>query len=334
MNSGVANACTGEQGDAYCLATAQAAAKALGLKAEQVLLASTGVIGMQLPIGKICEGAGKLAGMLSDSRQAASAAAEAVMTTDTKRKEIAVSFELSGKTVTIGGMTKGAGMIHPNMGTMLCFLTSDAAISAKMAQKALLSCVQESFNMISVDGDESTNDTCVLLSNGLAGNPEITREGDDSEAFRSALEAVTKNLARRMAADGEGAHALFEVKVRGASTKAQAVRLAKSVVESSLVKTAIAGHDANWGRIICAMGYSGAAFDTRKVNLTFESSAGSVEIAKDSVSTGYSEELATEILSQDEITAVIDIQEGSEEATAWGCDLTHEYVTINADYRS
>lgn len=334
MNSGVANACTGEQGDAYCLATAQAAAKALGLKAEQVLLASTGVIGMQLPIGKICEGAGKLAGMLSDSRQAASAAAEAVMTTDTKRKEIAVSFELSGKTVTIGGMTKGAGMIHPNMGTMLCFLTSDAAISAEMAQKALLSCVQDSFNMISVDGDESTNDTCVLLSNGLAGNPEITREGDDYEAFRSALEAVTKNLARRMAADGEGAHALFEVKVRGASTKAQAVRLAKSVVESSLVKTAIAGHDANWGRIICAMGYSGAAFDTRKVNLTFESSAGSVEIAKDSVSTGYSEELATEILSQDEITAVIDIQEGSEEATAWGCDLTHEYVTINADYRS
>ena len=334
MNSGVANACTGEQGDAYCRETAQAAAQALGLKEEQVLLASTGVIGRQLPIDKICDGARQLAGMLSDTRQAACAATEAIMTTDTRRKEIAVSFELSGKTITIGGMTKGAGMIHPNMGTMLCFLTSDAAISAKMAQKALLSCVQDSFNMISVDGDESTNDTCVLLSNALAGNPEITEENEDYEIFRNALAMVTKNLARRMAADGEGAHALFEVKVIGASTKEKAVRIAKSVIESSLVKTAIAGHDANWGRIICAMGYSGASFDTRRVNLTFESSAGSVKIAENSVSTGYSEEFATRILSQDEITAIIDIQEGNEEATAWGCDLTYEYVSINADYRS
>ncbi len=334
MNSGVANACTGEEGDRYCRRTAETAAQALGVKPEQVLLASTGVIGRQLPIDLICEGIHTLSSMLSDSRAAASDAVEGIMTTDTKKKEIAVSFELSGKKVTIGGMTKGAGMIHPNMGTMLCFLTSDAAISAQMAQKALLSCVQDSFNMISVDGDQSTNDTCVLLANGLAGNQEITQEGEDYETFRRALELVTKNLARRMAADGEGAHALFEVKVIGASTKAQAVLLAKSVIESSLVKTAIAGHDANWGRIICAMGYSGASFDPRKVDLTFESSAGCVKIAENSVSTGYSEEFATRILSREEITAIIDIHEGEETATAWGCDLTHEYISINADYRS
>ena len=338
MNSGVANACTGQKGNEYCMVTAQAAAEALNLEPKQILLASTGVIGMQLPIDKIREGTKTLAGMLSNTREAASAATEAIMTTDTKRKEIAVSFELGGKSdaekITIGGMTKGAGMIHPNMGTMLCFLTSDVSISAEMAQKALLSCVQDSFNMISVDGDQSTNDTCVLLCNGLAGNRKITEEGDDYETFRQALELVTKNLARRMAADGEGAHALFEVKVTGASTKKQAVTIAKSVIESSLVKTAIAGHDANWGRIICAMGYSGADFDPNKVNLTFESSAGSVKIAENSVSTGYSEELATKILSQDEITAIIDIQEGDAQATAWGCDLTYEYISINADYRS
>ena len=334
VNSGVANACTGETGDAYCLRSAEAAAEALGLKAHQVLLASTGVIGMQIPVDKICDGIRQMAGMLSDSAQAASAAAEAIMTTDTLRKEASVSFMLDGKKVTIGGMTKGAGMIHPNMGTMLCFLTTDAAISHAMAQKALLSCVQDSFNMISVDGDQSTNDTCVLFANGLAGNREIAQEGDDYETFREALALLTKNLARRMAADGEGAHALFEVIVKSASSKDQAVTLAKSVIESSLVKTAIAGHDANWGRIICAMGYSGAQFDPQKVSLIFRSRAGEVLIAEDGVSTGYSEEEATKILSEDEITAVIDIMEGNEQATAWGCDLTHEYITINADYRS
>jgi glutamate N-acetyltransferase/amino-acid N-acetyltransferase len=203
-----------------------------------------------------------------------------------------------------------------------------------MAQKALLSCVQDSFNMITVDGDESTNDTCILLANALAGNEEITQEDESFRTFCRALELVTKNLARRMAADGEGAHALFEVRVTGASTKEQAVTLAKSVIGSNLVKTAIAGHDANWGRIICAMGYSGAQFDQQKVDLTFRSRAGEVLIARDGVSTGYSEQLATEILSEDEITAIIDIKEGSETATAWGCDLTHEYITINADYRS
>ena len=334
VNTGIANAATGEEGFANSKRTAEEAGKLLRLPAEQVLVASTGVIGFQLPMDVILEGVAKLIPELAGSRQAALDASEAILTTDTHKKEIAVEFQVGGVTCTMGAMSKGSGMIHPNMGTMLCFLTSDAAISAKMAQKALLSCVQDSFNMISVDGDESTNDTCVLLSNALAGNPEITEENEDYEIFRNALAMVTKNLARRMAADGEGAHALFEVKVIGASTKEKAVRIAKSVIESSLVKTAIAGHDANWGRIICAMGYSGASFDTRRVNLTFESSAGSVKIAENSVSTGYSEEYATRILSQDEITAIIDIQEGNEEATAWGCDLTYEYVSINADYRS
>ena len=330
VNTGVANAATGEEG----LANAKEAGNVLGIPSERVLVASTGVIGFQLPMDVILEGVHKLAPVLSTSREAAKDAAEAIMTTDTHKKEIAVEFTVGGKTCRMGAMSKGSGMIHPNMGTMLCFLTSDAAISGRMAQKALLSCVKDSFNMISIDGDQSTNDTCVLLSNGLAGNPEITEEGEDYETFRSALELVTKNLARRMAADGEGAHALFEVKVTGASSKQQAVQLAKSVIGSSLVKTAIAGHDANWGRIICAMGYSGAIFDPDKVDLTFMSSAGTVRIAENGVSTGYSEELATDILSREEITAVIDLKEGSEEATAWGCDLTHEYISINADYRS
>lgn len=334
MNSGVANACTGDMGDALCRQSAEAAAAALDLSPEQVLLASTGVIGMQIPIDTICEGIRTMSGMLSDSAEAASAAAEAIMTTDTKRKEIAVTFEIGGKTVTLGGMTKGAGMIHPQMGTMLCFLTTDVSISSALAQKALLSCVQDSFNMISVDGDQSTNDTCLLLANGLAGNAQITEENEDYAVFLEALSEVTKNLARRMAADGEGAHALFETVVKGASSRQQAVTLAKAVIESSLVKTAIAGHDANWGRIICAMGYSGAQFDPRRVDLVFRSAAGEVVIARDGVSTGYSEELATKILSEAEITAVIDIKEGNESATAWGCDLTHEYITINADYRS
>lgn len=334
MNSGVANACTGAQGDEYCAQSAEEAAQALGLKREDILLASTGVIGMQIPIDKIRAGIRTMSGMLSDSQQSGCDAAEAIMTTDTVRKEAAVTFELGGKKVTLGGMTKGAGMIHPQMGTMLCFLTTDAAVSHEMLQKALLSCVQDSFNMISVDGDQSTNDTCLLFANGLAGNEEITVEGADYETFCEALSLITKNLARRMAADGEGAHALFEVTVQGASSKQQAVTLAKSVIESSLVKTAIAGHDANWGRIICAMGYSGAQFDQQKVDLTFRSRAGEVLIARNGVSTGYSEELATKILSEDEITAVIDIKEGSDCATAWGCDLTHEYITINADYRS
>lgn len=335
MNSGIANACTGAEGDESCSRTAEIAAAALGIRPEQVLLASTGVIGKMLPMDVVETGIQMMVPLLSASRGAASAAVEGIMTTDTVKKEAAVEFELGGKKVTLGGMTKGAGMIHPKMGTMLCFLTTDACIDQGLMQKALLTSVEDSFNMISVDGDMSTNDTCLLMANGLAGNEKVTlEESADYQAFLEALQSVTKKLARAMAKDGEGAHALFEVTVKGASSREQAVTLSKSIVESSLVKTAIAGHDANWGRIICAMGYSGALFDERKVDLTFSSRAGEIVIAKDGVTTGFDEALATKILSEEEITATIDIKEGDQTATAWGCDLTHEYITINADYRS
>lgn len=334
MNSGYANACTGREGDKACRLTAEAAAASLGIRPDMVLLASTGVIGMPLPIDKIKEGIEEMVPLLSQTRGAGSAAAEGIMTTDTVKKEACVTFELGGKKVILGGMTKGAGMIHPQMGTMLCFLTTDACIDHRLMQKALLSAVQDSFNMISVDGDMSTNDTCLLMANGLAGNERIASEDEDYQVFADAVRKITQKLARAMAKDGEGAHALFEVKVKGACSKEQAKVLAKSVIESSLVKTAIAGHDANWGRIICAMGYSGAAFDQDKVDLDFISRAGTISIARAGVTTGFDEDLATKILSEDEITALIDLHEGDAEATAWGCDLTHEYITINADYRS
>ncbi len=334
VNSGVANACTGEEGMRICEETAEAAADALNIRKEEVLIGSTGVIGNQIPMDIIRNGVSLLVPALSDTREAAYDAAGAIMTTDTVRKEAAVSFTLGGKKVTLAGMSKGSGMIHPNMCTMLAFLTTDAAISAELLQKALSECVEDSFNMISVDGDMSTNDTCLLMANGLAGNREITEEGEDYILFRNALSLISKCLARNMAKDGEGAAALFEVKVQGASSRQQAVTLAKSVIGSSLVKTAIAGHDANWGRIICAMGYSGASFDESRVSLRFQSKNGEIAIAENGVTTGFDEALATKILSDDEITAVIDLHEGSESAVAWGCDLTHEYININADYRS
>lgn len=334
MNSGIANACTGEEGYGYCRKTAEKAAELLGLEPEDVLVASTGVIGRQLPMDVICGGIQMMVPMLSESRAAASLAAEAIMTTDTKRKEIAVETQIGGKTVHIGGMSKGAGMIHPQMCTMLAFITTDACISRKMLQKALSADVDRSFNMISVDGDTSTNDTCLLLANGMAENEEITQDGADFDTFREALGTVTTHLAKSMAADGEGASALFEVKVTGAATHEEAVTISKSVITSNLVKTAIAGHDANWGRILCAMGYSGAVFDPEKVDLYFISAAGELKIIENGVDTGYSEETATKILSEKEITALIDLKQGTETATAWGCDLTHEYISINADYRS
>ena len=236
--------------------------------------------------------------------------------------------------MTIGGMSKGAGMIHPNMCTMLAFVTTDAAISRELLQKALSDDIKDTYNMISVDGDTSTNDTCLLLANGLAGNPEITEENQDYRTFVTALNYVNTWLAKHMAADGEGATALFEVKVVGAKSKEQAVILSKSIITSSLVKAAIYGHDANWGRILCAMGYSGAMFDPEKVDLYFESAAGKLKIIENGVDTGYSEEEATKILSEKEVTAIADVKMGEASATAWGCDLTHEYVNINADYRS
>lgn len=334
MNSGIANACTGQEGMDACRAVARKAAGLLHMKEDEVLTASTGVIGRQLPLDVMEKGIEQMVPLLSHSREAGTLAALSIMTTDTRKKEVAVSFELGGKAVTIGGMSKGAGMIHPNMCTMLAFLTTDAAISADMLQKALSGCVNESFNMISVDGDTSTNDTCLLFANGLAGNPEITDEGVDYDIFCEALGYVTKYLARHMAADGEGATALLEVKVVGAESHEQAVTLAKSVITSNLVKTAIAGHDANWGRVLCAMGYSGADFDPEKVDLYFESAAGKLKIIENGVDTGYSEETATKILSEKEITVTADIRMGNESATAWGCDLTHGYIRINADYRS
>ena len=334
INAGIANACTGEEGMGYCGQTAEAAALALGISAESVLVASTGVIGMQLPMDRITAGVKAMAPLLDGSLESGTGASRAIMTTDTKNKEVAVRFELGGTTVTMGGMCKGSGMIHPNMCTMLSFVTTDAAISKELLQEALSQDIQDTYNMISVDGDTSTNDTVLLLANGLAGNKEITEKNEDYHTFCRALKIVNETLAKKMAGDGEGCTALFEVKVVGAETKEQAKILAKSVICSSLTKAAIFGHDANWGRILCAMGYSGAQFDPEKVDLFFESAAGKMQIIKDGVAVDYSEEQAPRILSEPEVTAVADIKMGDAKAAAWGCDLTFDYVKINADYRS
>lgn len=334
VNSGIANACTGAEGMEYCRETAEEAAKILGIDAKGVLIGSTGVIGMQLPIDRIKAGIAKLAEGRSADLESGTEAAKAIMTTDTRKKEAAVRLEIGGKTVTIGGMAKGSGMIHPNMCTMLSFITTDAKISKKALQAALSSDVEDTYNMISVDGDTSTNDTVLLLANGMAGNDKIKIGTPEFEQFKEALHYINETLAKKMAGDGEGATALFEAKIIGAKTKEQAKTLAKSIVCSNLTKAAIAGHDANWGRILCAMGYSGAEFDPEKVDLYFESAAGKLKIIESGTAVDYSEEKATEILSEPEVTAIADIKEGSAEAAAWGCDLTHGYIDINADYRS
>mgnify|MGYP000848778968 FL=1 len=333
-NSGIANACTGEEGFGYCRATAKAAAETLNVDENSVLVASTGVIGMQLPIDKIAAGVKAMAPLLGDSLEKGTEASKAIMTTDTKNKQVAVQIDMNGTTVTIGGMCKGSGMIHPNMCTLLSFVTTDAAISKELLQEALSEDIKDTYNMISVDGDTSTNDTVLLLANGLAGNKEITEKNEDYALFCEALNYINETLAKKMAGDGEGCTALFEVKIVGAETKDQAKVLAKSVITSSLTKAAIFGHDANWGRILCAMGYSGAQFDPEKVDLFFESAAGHMQIIKDGVAVDYSEEEATKILSEPEVTAIADIKMGDAQATAWGCDLTFDYVKINADYRS
>ena len=334
INSGIANACTGVEGMMYCQETAKEAAKVLGIEEAGVLVGSTGVIGMQLPIDRIANGVKAMAPKLEGSREAGLEAAKAIMTTDTEKKEAAVEIEIGGKTVTVGGMCKGSGMIHPNMCTMLGFITSDVDISKELLQEALSEDIKDTYNMVSVDGDTSTNDTVLLLANGQAGNPKITEKNADYEEFKKALNYVNTTLAKKIAGDGEGATALFEVKVIGAATKAEAVTLSKSVVTSSLTKAAIYGHDANWGRILCALGYSGVQFDPEKVDLYFESKAGKIKIIENGVSTGYSEEEATKILSEDAVTAIADMKMGEASATAWGCDLTYDYVKINADYRS
>lgn len=334
VNAGIANACTGSEGYGYCRETALAAARALHIAENAVLVASTGVIGMQLPMEKLNAGIEAMAPRLDGSIQAGTAAARAIMTTDTKKKEVALQVEIGGKTVTVGGMCKGSGMIHPNMCTMLSFVTTDLAISRELLQEALREDIKDTYNMISVDGDTSTNDTVLLLANGMAGNNEITEKNQEYRKFCQALNQVNETLAKAMAGDGEGCTALFEVKVVGAESKSQAVTLSKSVITSNLTKAAIFGHDANWGRILCAMGYSGAQFDPEQVDLFFESRAGKLQIIENGVSVDYSEEEATRILSQPEVTALIDVKMGDASATAWGCDLTFDYVKINADYRS
>ena len=334
VNSGIANACTGAEGLGYCADTAAEAAAALNIPKTAVLVASTGVIGKQLPIDKIKSGVTALSKVLGSSREDAKLAAEAIMTTDTKSKEVACTLELGGKQVTVAGMCKGSGMIHPNMCTMLCFVTTDVAISHELLQKALSEDVVDTFNMISVDGDTSTNDTVLVMANGQAENTPITKEGEDYKTFCEALHFIMLELSKKIAGDGEGCTCLFEATVIGAKDKNQARTIAKSVVCSSLTKAAVFGHDANWGRILCAMGYSGAQFDPEVVDIWLESKAGTIKIVENGVATDYSEETATKILSEEEVIAKMDIKEGNETATAFGCDLTYEYVKINGDYRS
>lgn len=334
VNSGIANACTGAEGMGYCEETAEAAGKELGVPAKSIVLGSTGVIGKQLPIDRIKAGVKELVKKKNDSIENGTLAAQAIMTTDTRQKEIAVEIAVGGTTVTIGGMAKGSGMIHPNMCTMLSFITTDAVIGKEALQKALSEDVNDTYNMISVDGDTSTNDTVLLLANGAAENEEIKENTEAFEEFQKALHVINEYLAKQIAGDGEGATALFEAKAIGCESKEQAKTLAKSIVCSNLTKTAIAGHDANWGRILCAMGYSGAQFDPEKVDLFFESKAGKIQIIENGTAVDYSEEEATKILSESEVTAIADIKMGEAQASAWGCDLTYDYIKINADYRS
>ena len=334
INSGVANACTGEEGYGYCMDMAETVGNEMKLPKDAVLVASTGVIGRQLPMDIIKEGIKKLPKGLKPDEEAATLAAEAIMTTDTKSKQVAVNFEIDGKGVTVGGMCKGSGMIHPNMATMLCFITTDCMIKKDLLQKALSEIVNDTFNMISVDGDTSTNDSVLLLANGMAENKIIDTEDENYKKFYEALYYIMEELSKKIAGDGEGCTCLFEVRVLNALTKEDAKTMAKSVVCSSLTKAAIYGHDANWGRILCAMGYSGAEFDPELVDIYFESACGRLQIVKDGRADDYSEEEATKILSKEHVIAICDCKQGTFNATAYGCDLTHEYVNINADYRS
>jgi len=334
INSGIANACTGETGLEYCKESAKEFSKVSGAEVNEILLASTGVIGMQLPILKIKEGIGKLYPVLSEDSNGAGDAAEAIMTTDTVPKQAGVKEFIGNKEIHIGGMCKGSGMIHINMCTMLGFITTDVNITKELLTKALKSAVNDTFNMVSVDGDTSTNDSVIVLANGMAENDLIDKEDENYEKFRYALYKVCKALAKKIAGDGEGATKLFEVMVVNAKSKEDAVTLSKSIVSSNLTKCAIYGNDANWGRVVCAMGYSGVEFDLNKLDVYFESESGKIKIVEKGVATDYSEEEATKILDNKAVSVICDLNEGEGMATAWGCDLTHEYISINADYRS
>ncbi|NLJ89144.1 MAG: bifunctional ornithine acetyltransferase/N-acetylglutamate synthase [Epulopiscium sp.] len=334
INSGNANACTGEQGMQDAILMAQTTAEALNLKKEEVLVASTGVIGVLLPMDIICPGIKKTIAALSASREAAKMAAEAIMTTDTYSKEIAVSFTIQGKTVTIGGMAKGSGMIHPNMATMLSFITTDLNIAQDLLDKALKESIVDSYNMISVDGDTSTNDMVIVLANGAAANEIIDKEDQDYEIFKEALHYVNSYLAKEIVRDGEGAGKFIEVNVKGTKTKEDARIISKSIIRSNLVKTAFFGEDANWGRVICAMGYSGVKFDVNKVTIEFSSKAGKISLMEKGLPIKFDEDIALKILKEKDVTVTATLKEGIEEATAWGCDLSYEYVRINGDYRT
>ena len=312
--------------------TSALAASALGISADDVVVASTGVIGQPLSIDPIAAGLPELAAGLSEN--GSGTAAEGIMTTDTVRKEVAVAFTLGGKTCRLGGIAKGSGMIHPNMATMLVFLTTDAAISPKMLRKALSGDIANTFNMLSIDGDTSTNDMVTILANGLAGNPEVTEEGEDFTAFMQALNSVTIALCRKIAGDGEGATKLLECKVTGAADLPTAKTVAKSVICSSLLKAAMFGADANWGRVLCAIGYSGADVDVHKVDVAFRSPAGTVAVCKDGAGLDFSEEIAKKVLLEKEIEILVELNSGNFASTAWGCDLTYDYVKINGDYRT
>ena len=333
VNSGIANACTGKEGFDACESVAKTVSDELNVDSDKVIVASTGVIGMQLPVDKLVAGVRTMAGNLDDSIEAGTASSKAIMTTDTVNKEIAVSIEIDGKEVIIGGMCKGSGMIHPNMCTMLAFLGSDVAITKELLQEAVREVVNETFNMITVDGDTSTNDTFMLLANGMS-KASITSKGKDYDVFRDALMYVCRNLAMRMAADGEGATRLFEAEVVNAKCKEDARTLSKAIVGSSLSKAAIFGRDANFGRFLCAMGYSGAEFDEADVELYFVSKAGRLKVFDHGVPLEFDEEEAVRIMSEDAVTVYVNMNEGEDQATAWGCDLTYDYVKINADYRS
>lgn len=334
INSGNANACTGEQGVQSNQEMAQTYADLLGVREDMVLTASTGVIGAAFPIDIIKKGISDTYPNLGSTRADALLAAEAIMTTDTFSKEIAVEFELCGKIVHMGGMAKGSGMIHPNMATMLAFITTDVNIDRELLEKALKEIIQSTFNMVSVDGDTSTNDTIVVLANGMAENELLVEENKEYEIVKEALHFICETLAKNLVRDGEGATKLIEINVEGAKTQEDAKKIAKSVVTSSLVKAAMFGEDANWGRVLCAMGYSGVTFDTSKVDIVYKSKKGSIDLMTKGTPIVFDEEKAAEILSEKEIIVDIKIIEGNEKATAWGCDLSYDYVKINGDYRS
>ena len=332
-NSGNANACA-PHGEENAEKMCAAAAKAIGCAPGDVLVSSTGVIGQTINVQVIEEGVPALYAALERTDAASDAAAHAIMTTDTVKKEVALETTVGGRTVRVGGIAKGSGMIHPNMGTMLCFLTTDCAISSEMIRTALLETVGVSFNRISVDGDTSTNDTCMVLANGLAGNEPITAKGPDYDAFLEALRALCVELAKKMASDGEGAKHLITCTVAGAKDEAQAETVAKSVISSTLTKAAIFGADANWGRVLCAMGYSGAEFDPEKVDVHFASGAGDIAVCAQGRGLDFDEDLAKKILTEHDVEINITMGEGDAACTCWGCDITYDYIKINGDYRT